>query len=37
MVYVNDTEHLENLIKRLKMVKGITSVTRFDSAVEIAS
>jgi len=37
MVYVNDTEHLENLIKRLKMVKGITSVTRFDSAVEVAS
>jgi len=37
MVYVNDTEHLENLIKRLKMVKGITAVTRFDSAVEIAS
>lgn len=40
MVYVNDTEHLDNLIKRLKMVKGITSVTRFDStdsSVEIAS
>ena len=37
MVYVNDTEHLENLIKRLKMVKGITAVTRFDSAVEVAS
>jgi guanosine-3',5'-bis(diphosphate) 3'-pyrophosphohydrolase len=37
MVYVNDTEHLENLIKRLKMVKGITAVTRFDSAIEIAS
>jgi guanosine-3',5'-bis(diphosphate) 3'-pyrophosphohydrolase len=32
MVYVNDTEHLDNLIKRLKQVKGITSVTRFDSA-----
>jgi GTP pyrophosphokinase len=25
MVYVNDTEHLDNLIKRLKMVKGVTS------------
>ena len=37
MVYVNDTEHLENLIKRLKMVKGITAVTRFDSAIEVAS
>lgn len=31
MVYVNDTEHLENLIKNLKQVKGITSVTRFDA------
>jgi GTP pyrophosphokinase len=39
MVYVNDREHLDNLIKRLKTVKGITSVTRFDSApaVEKAS
>ncbi len=37
MVYVNDTEHLDNLIKRLKTVKGITAVTRFDSAIEIAS
>ncbi|WP_256009513.1 RelA/SpoT family protein [Desertivirga xinjiangensis] len=31
MVYVNDTLHLENLIKRLRQIKGVTSVTRFDS------
>lgn len=31
MVYVNDTNHLENLIKKLRQVKGVTSVTRFDS------
>ncbi|MEO6850125.1 MAG: ACT domain-containing protein, partial [Mucilaginibacter sp.] len=37
MVYVNDTEHLDNLIKRLKMVKGVTAVNRFDSAIEKAS
>ena len=37
MVYVNDTEHLENLIKKLKTVKGITDVTRFDSVIEKAS
>ncbi|HEY0670455.1 MAG TPA: bifunctional (p)ppGpp synthetase/guanosine-3',5'-bis(diphosphate) 3'-pyrophosphohydrolase [Sphingobacteriaceae bacterium] len=41
MVYVNNTEHLENLIKRLKEVHGVTQVTRFDSentdAIEIAS
>ncbi|EHQ29863.1 RelA/SpoT family protein [Mucilaginibacter paludis] len=37
MVYVNDTNHLDNLIKKLNAVKGITSVTRFDSAVEKAS
>ncbi len=30
MVYVNDTEHLENLIKKLKQVKGVTQVIRFD-------
>ncbi|MCC8423858.1 bifunctional (p)ppGpp synthetase/guanosine-3',5'-bis(diphosphate) 3'-pyrophosphohydrolase [Mucilaginibacter sp. UR6-11] len=36
MVYVNDTEHLDNLIKRLKTVNGVTSVSRFD-AVEKAS
>jgi len=32
MVYVNNTDHLDNLIKTLKQVKGITGVTRFDSA-----
>jgi GTP pyrophosphokinase len=37
MVYVNDTEHLDNLIKRLKTVNGVTSVTRFDTAIEKAS
>ena len=37
MVYVNDTEHLDNLIKNLKLVKGITAVNRFDSAIEKAS
>jgi guanosine-3',5'-bis(diphosphate) 3'-pyrophosphohydrolase len=37
MVYVNDTEHLDNLIKKLNQVKGITSVIRFDSVVEKAS
>ncbi len=40
MVYVNDTQHLENLIKKLKQVKGVTSVTRYDSEsknLEIAS
>jgi guanosine-3',5'-bis(diphosphate) 3'-pyrophosphohydrolase len=37
MVYVNDTNHLENLIRKLNEVKGITAVTRFDSAVERAS
>jgi len=31
MVYVNDTQHLENLIRKLKQVKGVTSITRFDS------
>ena len=31
MVYVNDTDHLDSLIARLKKVKGVTSVTRFDS------
>jgi len=35
MVYVNDTEHLDNLIKRLKAVKGVTAVTRFDSAPQM--
>ncbi|HXI00527.1 MAG TPA: bifunctional (p)ppGpp synthetase/guanosine-3',5'-bis(diphosphate) 3'-pyrophosphohydrolase [Sphingobacteriaceae bacterium] len=41
MVYVNNTEHLENLIKRLREVRGVTRVTRFDSedanSIEIAS
>ncbi len=37
MVYVNDTHHLENLIKKLKTVKGVTGVERFDSAIEKAS
>ncbi|GAB2983169.1 RelA/SpoT family protein [Mucilaginibacter puniceus] len=37
MVYVNDTEHLDNLIKKLKMVKGVTAVNRFDSDIEKAS
>ena len=37
MVYVNDTEHLDNLIKKLKMVNGVTSVSRFDTAIEKAS
>jgi len=31
MVFVNDTGHLEDLIKKLKTVSGILSVTRFDS------
>ncbi|PTR01015.1 GTP pyrophosphokinase [Mucilaginibacter yixingensis] len=35
MVYVNDTQHLDNLIKRLKMVRGVTAVTRFDSPQSI--
>jgi len=37
MVYVNDTDHLENLIRKLKTVKGITGVNRFDSVIEKAS
>lgn len=31
MVFVNDTEHLDNLINKLKMVNGIISAHRFDS------
>ena len=31
MVYVNDKEHLDNLIKNLLEVKGVTAVTRFDA------
>jgi GTP pyrophosphokinase len=34
MVYVNNTIHLDNLIKKLKEVAGVTSVTRFDSNPE---
>nr|MBC7613072.1 bifunctional (p)ppGpp synthetase/guanosine-3',5'-bis(diphosphate) 3'-pyrophosphohydrolase [Pseudopedobacter sp.] len=35
MIYVNDTQHLDNLIKKIKEVKGITNVSRFDSEMEI--
>jgi len=31
MIYVNSTAHLENLINKLKQIKGITGVTRFES------
>jgi GTP pyrophosphokinase len=31
MVYVNDTQHLEDLITKLKQVKGIIDIVRFDS------
>lgn len=31
MIFVNDTEHLENLIRNLLQVKGVTGVTRFDA------
>ncbi|HEY2581054.1 MAG TPA: bifunctional (p)ppGpp synthetase/guanosine-3',5'-bis(diphosphate) 3'-pyrophosphohydrolase [Mucilaginibacter sp.] len=37
MVYVNDTEHLDNLIRKLRQVKGVTGVNRFDSVIEKAS
>jgi len=37
MVYVNDTQHLDNLIKRLKTVNGVTGVSRFDAEVEKVS
>ncbi len=39
MVYVNDTMHLDNLIAKLKLVRGVTDVSRFDtpSTVEKAS
>jgi GTP pyrophosphokinase len=37
MIYVNDTQHLENLIKKIKEVKGITDVLRFDSSEETIS
>ncbi len=35
MVFVNDTVHLDSLIKRLKQVRGVTSVTRFDSEADV--
>jgi GTP pyrophosphokinase len=31
MIYVNNTQQLDNLTKRLKQVRGITAVTRFDA------
>ncbi|KLT65738.1 bifunctional (p)ppGpp synthetase/guanosine-3',5'-bis(diphosphate) 3'-pyrophosphohydrolase [Pedobacter sp. BMA] len=31
MIFVNDTEHLENLINNLLKVRGVTGVTRFDA------
>ncbi|MGM9479391.1 RelA/SpoT family protein [Pedobacter sp. GSP4] len=31
MIFVNDTEHLQNLIRNLLKVKGVTGVTRFDA------
>jgi GTP pyrophosphokinase len=34
MIYVNDTKHLEDLIDRIKEVKGISDVMRFDSEVD---
>ncbi|MGZ3756079.1 MAG: RelA/SpoT family protein [Mucilaginibacter sp.] len=37
MVYVNDTQHLDNLIKKLTTVNGVTGVTRFDTAIDKAS
>jgi GTP pyrophosphokinase len=36
MIYVNDTQHLEDLIERIKDVKGISEVMRFDSEVEVS-
>lgn len=34
MIYVNNTEHLETLIEKIKKVKGISDVIRFDSEPE---
>lgn len=34
MIYVNDTKHLDDLINRIKQIKGITDVSRFDSNLE---
>jgi guanosine-3',5'-bis(diphosphate) 3'-pyrophosphohydrolase len=31
MIFVNDKDHLDNLIKNLLEVKGVTGVTRFDT------
>ncbi|HEY0175969.1 MAG TPA: bifunctional (p)ppGpp synthetase/guanosine-3',5'-bis(diphosphate) 3'-pyrophosphohydrolase [Pedobacter sp.] len=31
MIFVNDKEHLDNLIRNLLEVKGVTGVTRFDA------
>ncbi|HKG07528.1 MAG TPA: bifunctional (p)ppGpp synthetase/guanosine-3',5'-bis(diphosphate) 3'-pyrophosphohydrolase [Pedobacter sp.] len=31
MIFVNDKEHLDNLIENLMRVKGVTGVTRFDA------
>jgi GTP pyrophosphokinase len=31
MVYVNDTKHLETLMRKLKEVRGVLKVSRFDS------
>lgn len=31
MIFVNDKEHLDNLIENLLLVKGVTAVTRFDA------
>jgi GTP pyrophosphokinase len=31
MLYVNDTRHLEMLIKKLEKVEGVVEVARFDS------
>ncbi|MGO1817725.1 MAG: RelA/SpoT family protein, partial [Sphingobacterium sp.] len=33
MVFVNDTTQLDNLIKHLKQIQGITGVTRYESEV----
>ncbi|WP_419803103.1 RelA/SpoT family protein [Mucilaginibacter sp.] len=37
MIYVHDKEHLDNLIKKLKLVRGVTTVARFDSPMEKVS
>src|SRR5690606_9677812 len=34
MVFVNDTMQLENLIKHLKQITGITGVTRYESELK---